>query len=81
MQKGAQDNHNLQEENKVLKRAVQLQDAKTKELCQQIEQYQQVIRLATDHIQHLEHANRMLREEMDLSRNGRFNNFGPPDVY
>ena len=82
LQKGMNESQHVNEENKVLKKAVQIQDAKQKDLLQQNEQYQHIIRLATEHIQNLESANRNLRQELELTRHGNsFGHFPPPDVY
>lgn len=82
LQKGSNENHQIHEENKLLKKAVQIQDGKQKELLQQNEQYQHIIRLATEHIQNLESTNRNLRQELEMTRHGNsFGHFSPPDVF
>jgi hypothetical protein len=71
------------EENRVLKRAVAIQDNKYRELSNTNQQMQQVMALAAEHVAKLEQANRELTALVHACEHGSFGGFppGPPDVY
>ncbi len=73
----------LAEENKTLKRAVQIQDHKYKELAHQSNQYESVVKQAAEYIQRLEEMNRALSNELtrDQGQHSFFPPHNPPDVF
>lgn len=71
-------------ENKILKRAVAIQDSRQKELAGQNQQLQHVLAQAAEHITSLERVNRELR--LSIENKGQYStnsnyNYRPPDVY
>lgn len=71
-------------ENKILKRAVAIQDTRQKELAGQNQQLQHVLAQAAEHISNLERSNRELR--LSIENRGQYStnsnyNYRPPDVY
>jgi hypothetical protein len=71
-------------ENKILKRAVAIQDSRQKELAGQNQQLQHVLAQAAEHISNLERSNRELRLSMENKGQYQTNsnyNYRPPDVY
>jgi hypothetical protein len=72
----------LQEESKILKRAVQIQDSKNKDLSQQLLQSEELIRQAVEHIKRVEETNRALSNELVMLQNSHHHHhYNPPDVY
>jgi predicted RNase H-like nuclease (RuvC/YqgF family) len=73
-----------EEENKLLKRAVTIQDTRQRELATQNEQLQCVLAQAAQQINLLNQTNRQLKEMVDNAYNssggGNFD-YRPPDVY
>ena len=72
-----------EEENRILKRGVAIQDGRQKELQGQNQQLQNVLLQAADHITNLERSNRELRMQLE-SGHGQysFHSFQrPPDVF
>jgi predicted nucleic acid-binding Zn-ribbon protein len=74
-----------EDENKLLKRAVAIQDSRQRELISQNQQLQQVLAQAAEHIANIERVNRQLRSQLELI-NSPFTSFDdhnnrPPDVY
>ena len=72
-----------EEENRILKRAVAIQDGRQKELQGQNQQMQSVLLQAADHITNLERTNRELRIQLESNRGQySFHSFErPPDVF
>lgn len=73
------------EENKLLKKAVAIQDGRFRELSANYDQLQNVMAMAAEHIANLEKNNRELSAQLsNMSYSGSFGHFppgGPPDVY
>jgi chromosome segregation ATPase len=79
-----QEKNSLMEENKILKKAVQLLDSKLKDSQSQNDQIQEIISKAVAHIEEIELENRRLNYELNLSNKGYGQSFfdqTPPDVY
>lgn len=72
-----------EEENRILKRAVAIQDGRQKDLQGQNQQLQNVLTQAAEHIGNLERINRELRIQLEPSRvQYSFHTFDrPPDVF
>ncbi len=72
----------LIEENRILKRAVGIQDNKQRDLLQEIQQMRSIMDQAADHIGNLERANAMLRQQLESQNypESYLPNL-PPDVY
>lgn len=72
-----------EEENKLLKRAVAIQDSRQKELTGQTQQLQHVLGQAAEHIANLERVNRELRLKLESNSGQYSSNFSyrPPDVF
>lgn len=72
-----------EEENRILKRGVAIQDGRQKELQGQNQQLQSVLLQAADHITNLERCNRELRMQLESGRGQySFHSFDrPPDVF
>ena len=72
-----------EEENRILKRAVAIQDGRQKELVVQSQQLQNVLGQAAEHIANLESVNRELRIQLESNRGQySFHSFDrPPDVF
>lgn len=73
--------NDLENENRILKRAVAIQDSRQKEGQQQCEQLQAVLRSAAEHIAQLERANRQLLSELqsrDCNTSTVVSDFFPP---
>jgi hypothetical protein len=85
LQKMHSEREGLANENKILKRAVAIQDGKLKELQEQNQRLQDCVRAAMEKLQEFDQANRALQFELNLLREGRgYGNFPPqppPDVY
>lgn len=81
--------HHCQEENKLLKRAILLQDGKLRDLTQQHNKLQQLASSAAEHIVRLEDKHRVLIDELNRIKFSSFNHGGmdfrhpppPPDVF
>ena len=78
----------MEQENKILKKAVGIHDTRQKELLRQNQGLQEVLGKAAEHIVHLEQQNVQLRMELHATSSNkpfgghqRFDNYGPPDVY
>ncbi|KAJ1431970.1 hypothetical protein B484DRAFT_445593 [Ochromonadaceae sp. CCMP2298] len=72
------------EENKLLKKAVAIQDSRYRELAAQHHQLQQVVGPACERIQQLEQINQELTDQLYAVQYGNIDAFrppGPPDVY
>lgn len=72
-----------EEENRILKRAVAIQDGRQKELAGQNQQLQQVLAQAAEHVANLERVNRELRSKVESNRGQySFHTYDrPPDVF
>lgn len=86
------DNKLLQEENRILKKAVTIQDNKVKELLMQNQKYNETVGQAVTYIQQIEQQNHQLRSEVNYYRNqfvkenrisfeSNFPPPPPPDIY
>ena len=80
------ENGTLQDDNKLLKRAVGIQDNRNKELNTQNAQLQNVLQLAANHIAHLEEVNRNLQAQLQAAvcgsnSSGGYNYQPPPDLF
>lgn len=75
----------MAEENRILKRAVAIMEARQRDLMQQHQQYEGTMAAAQEHILMLERTNNQLRhlvESQNYSNNSGFGNHRPPpDVY
>lgn len=70
------------EENKVLKKAVGIQDNRYRELSSNYDQLQNVMAMAADHIGKLEQSNRELSAQIShMTYSGHFPPGPPPDVF
>eukprot|EP01031_Cornospumella_fuschlensis_P037529 gene37529-45579_t len=85
IQKLTKENESSVQEAKILKRAVTIQDSRYKELLAHSQQLEQCLQLALSKIEELDHANRALRCELDVSQQGHYGDYTPPppppDVY
>ncbi len=72
----------LIEENRILKRAVGIQDGKQRDLLQEMQEMRQIMDQAADHIGNLERANAILRQQVETQNypDSYLPNL-PPDVY
>mmetsp|Transcript_576 Transcript_576/g.1007 ORF Transcript_576/g.1007 Transcript_576/m.1007 type:complete len:252 (+) Transcript_576:240-995(+) len=84
----AQQHETIHEENRVLKRGIQIQDGKHRELGQQYQRLQEVMSMAAARIAQLEQQNRQLTEQLYTSSaysgshmDSMFPPPGPPDIY
>ena len=78
----------MEQENKILKKAVGIHDTRQKELVRQNQGLQEVLGKAAEHIAHLEQQNVQLRMELHATSSNKpfgghqgFDHYGPPDIF
>jgi DNA repair exonuclease SbcCD ATPase subunit len=78
----ADNNSKLLEENRILKRAVGIQESRLREVQSQSQQMQELMNQAADYIAGLERANAALKHRVECNDSkSYFSSEGPPDVY